>query len=231
MRNSNSSFLIIGNQLFSNGIFNYEEKSSYSVIIRSESSSGEIIQEELIVTVNDINDIPTEIHLSVFNIDEKMPANTLVGYLSTDDEDLNDEYTYILLDETGNKYDNAYFYIDGNMLLTTKELIFEEQPTYTLVVKTTDKGGDTFQKNITIAVNDKTIGITDLSIATQKGWAYVKNDLLIIKNTQGPVHIYNVNGTRFLNQMLKGSTTVNISAYPSGMYFIKGENLTSKFIR
>ena len=82
----NDAFDVNDNELNIYSPFNYEIKDTYS--IRLQVSDGTDTYEEiLIITVNDANDEPVDIELSEASIDESNPVGTVVGTLSSSDED------------------------------------------------------------------------------------------------------------------------------------------------
>ncbi len=55
----NASFNILNNQLRINGPFNFEVKSSYSIRIATSDQSGATFSQAFVITVNDVNELPT----------------------------------------------------------------------------------------------------------------------------------------------------------------------------
>ncbi len=149
----NGSFTISGSTLQTAGIFDFETKSSYSIRVQTDDGSGGTYQEVITITINDLNDVPTDIALSSTNVNEKQTVGTAVGTLSTTDQDSGDSHTYTLVAGTGDT-DNASFGISGNTLQTAEVFDFEVKDTYTIRVQTDDGNGGTFQKVFTITIND-----------------------------------------------------------------------------
>ncbi|MFN4973210.1 MAG: cadherin domain-containing protein [Bacteroidota bacterium] len=150
--NDNSSFLIAGNQLRTNGVFNYEAKSLYNIYVTT--SSGSVSYSRLIqINVRDINDAPTDIALSISNINENRPAGSFIGMFSSTDPDQGNTFTYSLVNGLGGN-NNALFAIRNDSLFTSAVLDFETVSTFSIRVATTDNGSLSFQKVFTIMVND-----------------------------------------------------------------------------
>jgi Ca2+-binding RTX toxin-like protein len=99
------------------------------------------------------NAAPTDLALSNNAIDENVAAGTAVGNFSTTDPDTGDTFTYQLVAGTGDT-DNAAFAIGGDQLQINSSPDFETKSTYNIRVQTTDAGGLTYQKQLTITVND-----------------------------------------------------------------------------
>jgi hypothetical protein len=78
----NASFNISGNALRLTGSANFEAKSSYAVRVRSTDQGGLFAEQDFTITVNDINESPTDISLSANSIVENNAPDTTVGTLS-----------------------------------------------------------------------------------------------------------------------------------------------------
>ena len=59
----NASFSIVGTQLVTAGMFNYEAKNSYSIRIRSTDAGGMALEKAFVIAVSDVNDPPYRHHL------------------------------------------------------------------------------------------------------------------------------------------------------------------------
>ncbi len=101
----------------------------------------------------DLNDAPTGLTLSASSIDENSPAGSVVATLSTTDRDATDSFTYSLVSGAGDS-DNAAFSIDGNRLLINNPPDFETKSSYSLRIRSTDQGGLSFERAVTLTVND-----------------------------------------------------------------------------
>ena len=60
----------------------FETKSSYSIRVQSEDSGNQIVVKVFTITVNDLNETPTDITLSNYTVDENDVANAAVGHNS-----------------------------------------------------------------------------------------------------------------------------------------------------
>jgi Ca2+-binding RTX toxin-like protein len=104
-------------------------------------------------TLNTVNQSPTDLVLSATNIDENVVANTVIGTFSSTDPNTGNTFTYELVGGEGST-DNGDFTISGNQLQIIASPDFETKPSYSIRVRTTDNGGLTFEKFLTISVND-----------------------------------------------------------------------------
>ena len=100
-----------------------------------------------------VNVAPTDITLSASSINENNAVNAVVGTLSSTDADAGDTHTYTLVSGSGST-DNASFTIVGNQLKATPVFDFETKTSYSVRIKTTDAGGLTYEKALTITIND-----------------------------------------------------------------------------
>ncbi|MCH9053001.1 MAG: alcohol dehydrogenase catalytic domain-containing protein, partial [Proteobacteria bacterium] len=161
----NALFAIVGVELRTNAVFDFEVKSSFSIRVSSIDSGGLSITKTFTITINDANDAPTEIDLSSTSVDENVPSSAVVGILSSTDEDTGDVHTYSFAVGLGDT-DNALFAIVGVELRANAVFDFEDQPTRTIRVKTDDGNGGTFQKAFTITINDVNETPTPLPTST-----------------------------------------------------------------
>ncbi|MCM2369952.1 cadherin domain-containing protein [Aporhodopirellula aestuarii] len=149
----NDSFAIDGSNLVTAETLDFETQSSYSVRVRTTDSAGASFEQVLSITVTDVNDAPTAIALDNSDVSEDASVGTVVGELSTTDEDASDTFTYSLIDGEGDT-DNASFAIDGSNLVTATTLDFETQSSYSVRVQTVDAAGASFEQVLTITVTD-----------------------------------------------------------------------------
>ena len=151
----NSLFQISGNRLLTNAIFDYESKNSYSIRVQTSDSNGGVFQKALTINVNDVNENenPTDLSLSNNSVAENSPLNTLIGNFTTTDPDTGNTFTYSLVTGTGDT-DNSLFTIDGNQLKTNTTLDYESKNSYSIRVKTTDQGGLSYEKQLTVSVTN-----------------------------------------------------------------------------
>jgi len=99
------------------------------------------------------NSPPTDIALDSADIDENLASGTTVGMLSSIDPDSPGPFTYTFASGTGDS-DNPSFSISGSQLLSTATFDFESTTSYSIRLMTDAGDGGTYQKAITISVND-----------------------------------------------------------------------------
>ena len=138
MGSDNSSFYMLGSNLYTSEMFDYEQKSKYNIKLMSHpisSDSGFVITgflvEELQIHVIDIpeDSIPydsTEIYLTNNTVLENQPIGTYVGTLVFDSI----KFKSWGLDPDSADTDNGLFYINGNQLRTRSSFDFENKSEY-----------------------------------------------------------------------------------------------------
>ncbi|WP_353847776.1 cadherin domain-containing protein, partial [Microcystis sp. M26BS1] len=149
----NTAFSIVGNQLQINNSPDFETKNSYSIRVKTTDQGGLSFEKTLTIVVNNVNETPTDLALSATTVNENVPVNTVIGTFSSTDPDTGNTFTYSLIAGTGDT-DNSAFSIVGNQLQINNSPDFETKNSYSIRVKTTDQGGLSFEKTLTITVND-----------------------------------------------------------------------------
>jgi hypothetical protein len=110
------------------------------------------------ITIIDVseftNQAPTDFILSTTSaVAENQIIGTVIGNLTTTDPDTGDTFTYSLVTGEG-ATDNSLFTITNNQLKTNAVFDFEAKNSYSIRVRTTDQGGLSFEKQLTIGVTD-----------------------------------------------------------------------------
>ena len=149
----NTAFNISGSNLRITASPDFETKSSYSVRVRTTDQGGLTFEKAFTITINNVNETPTDITLSASSINENVAANSTIGTLSSTDADAANTFTYTLVAGTGDT-DNTAFNISGSNLRITASPDFETKSSYSVRVRTTDQGGLTFEKAFTFSIND-----------------------------------------------------------------------------
>ena len=161
----NTSFNISGSNLQITNSPDFETKNSYKVRIRTTDQGGLLYTEKAFtITINNVNETPTDIALSASAIDENVVANSVVGALSSTDPDATNTFTYTLVAGDGST-DNTSFNISGSNLQITNSPDFETKNSYKVRVRTTDQGNLWYEKTFTITINNVTEVPSIISIA------------------------------------------------------------------
>ncbi|MTJ22616.1 hypothetical protein FJR06_15345 [Dolichospermum sp. UHCC 0352] len=150
----NNLFTISSNQLKINASPDFETKSSYSILVKTTDQGGLSYEKQLTIGVNDLNEAPTSLTLSNNSINENVALLTVIGDFSATDPDAgNTLFTYSLVNGAGDT-DNNVFTISSNQLKINASPDFETKNSYNIRVQTTDQGGLSYEKQLTIGVNN-----------------------------------------------------------------------------
>ena len=160
----NASFTITGNSLKLAIVPDFETKTSYSVLVRSTDASGLSFEKQFAISITNVNEAPTNIALSNSSLAENNAVGTAIGTLSTTDVDAGDTFTYTLVSGTGST-DNASFTIAGNSLKLAIVPDFETKTSYSVLVRSTDAAGLSFEKQFTIAITNVNEVPTDIALS------------------------------------------------------------------
>ena len=161
----NTSFMIDGNQLNINSSPNYETYNSYSIRLQTEDDGGLAYEEEFTLTVNDLNEQPTDIYFSNTSFDENIVDGSVVVTISSEDPDVVDNHTYSLIDGNGDT-DNSAFMIEGNQLKIITSPSYEAYNSYSIRLQTEDDGGLAYEKEFILTVNDLDEQPTDIFVSS-----------------------------------------------------------------
>jgi gliding motility-associated-like protein len=149
---NNSSFEIVGNQLKIKELFDFESKSSYVVRIRSTDAGSLSFENTFTITITDVNETPSAMAITKSNLYESNTINQVVGLLSTTDQDASDSHTYSLVSGLGST-DNTAFNVSGNQIRASQVFSSATKNSYSIRVRTTDKGGLSFEKVYTVSIS------------------------------------------------------------------------------
>ena len=149
----NASFTIVGNEVRTRAVFDFETKASYSIRVRSTDQDGLFTEQAFTVSVNDLNEAPTAVTLTNSSVAENSPAGTVVGQFNTTGDDAEDTHVYTLVAGDGDT-GNAAFTIAGNELRTVAAVDFETQSSYSIRVRSTDQDDLFVEQMLTITVSD-----------------------------------------------------------------------------
>lgn len=160
----NALVSITGNTLQTNASYNFEANDSLFIRIQANDPLNALYTKTFVIVVTDVNEAPTNIMLSDTTIKEGLPIGTLVGQITSTDEDNGDTHTYSLVAGLGDT-DNALFTINSNSLTTAATYSFTNQ-TYSIRVRSTDAGSLLYEKIVLITVEDSNYVPTDILAST-----------------------------------------------------------------
>ncbi len=205
----------------------YETEQSVDVVVTTTDQGGLSYNETFTVTVNDINEVPTDIVLDNQTVTEEIDGAT-VGVVTTTDPDAGDAHTYAVDDARFEVADDG----NGNMVLKLKagvSLDYETEQSVDVVVTTTDQGALSYNETFTVNVTDANDAPTDLVTEEQWGmnmqsevftrtsdadpWQQVDNLVQVDASADGTIWAIDDNG----DIQIKGPGQTNWSTY-AGSY-------------
>ena len=152
----NKYFQIEDNNLKLLNSANYEKKSFYNIRIQSSDQNNNTFSKQFTLSVNDLNEAPTDFYLSKYNFNENIEPGSTVALIYGIDEDEFDSHTFSFMSGFEQSIGNDSFIIEGNQLKIKNSPDFEEQSSYTIVIQSTDKAGKSSKGEFfkTLYVND-----------------------------------------------------------------------------
>ena len=175
---------------------------------------------------------PTDISLSNNQIEQSAETGTLIGYLSTSDED-SEEFQYEIISDN-----QDCFKIEGNALMTNCELtVFNQSPVIITIVSSDDQGWSV-EKSFSIELLNIVDGI---DVETQsnsvliypnpsKGFFYLENH-----DDQVKIDILSMDGKKIYSNILSaGNSKIDLTSKIKGVYNViitrENEIITKKLI-
>ncbi len=149
----NGSFTIVGNELRSAAVFNFETQSSFSILVRTTDSSSLFFEQVLLITVTDVNEAPGAPQLSTNTIVDGTSGSTTVATISASDPDTGDSLTYSLVAGSGDT-DNTAFTISGSDLIVSSNVDLATKSSYTIRLRATDAAGLSTEQSLVITVTE-----------------------------------------------------------------------------
>ncbi|MCT4636253.1 MAG: C25 family cysteine peptidase [Bacteroidales bacterium] len=204
------AFVIIGDKLCSKIVFNKENKDLYKIKVRSTDKGGEYLVKELTITIDNINDIPTDISLSELEVNEKLPVDTEVANIIVADEDTGDAYTYELLSDAGGK-----FKISGNKILVAAKIYYLNGLSNTKKIKvavTETVSGHKIEKEFTITI----LNVNDKPYIFSHGKDYKIDENVAVGTKVATLDYSDLDGD---------DVTFELLTNPNGLFKFDGDNL------
>lgn len=140
-----------------------ETKPTYTLAIGGLDNLNLGVQGSITITLNDINEAPTDLALSESTIVQNNLIGAVVGVLNTTDADVNSTFTYTLVSGTGDT-DNAAFTISGADLKAAIIFNYTTKSSYSIRVKSTDNGALSVEKVLIINIDKADLMVTNFSV-------------------------------------------------------------------
>lgn len=136
-------------EIIQTGAVNFEAVNTYTLDLRIEDAGGLFDTVTVTINITDINDVPDQLNLSANYIEENSAIGTLIGSLSTIDQDPTDTHIYSLVTNPDSK-----FILVGDELRTNGEIDYERNQTFSIVIRTDDGNGGILDRTFLIQVGD-----------------------------------------------------------------------------
>jgi hypothetical protein len=114
------------------------------------------VSQQAVINISLRNHNPTDLFLSNNIIDEGLPAGSVVGTITVEDDTPNDSHTFTVRGQ-----ENIFgfispvpFDIENNKLITTEKLDFKITKSYNIVIEVVDMQGNVFEKPFEIKVKE-----------------------------------------------------------------------------
>jgi len=145
--------------------------------------------------VIDVNEAPLAVRLSRRVIPENAPLGTVVGQFSSVDRDRGELFTYSLVAGRGSR-DNTSFEIRGGQLVASESFNFEMRRSYSIRVRSTDRGGQFVERNFVIEVLDLPERRVAVGLALPPAFSAVAGVRTPFVFAEGPLSDANPSATR-----------------------------------
>ncbi|WP_413683326.1 DUF4214 domain-containing protein [Prochlorococcus sp. MIT 1011] len=157
--NSSTGFLTFKNAPDFENNLDSNANGVYSINIRATDTAGNSSSQFVMVSIENViedvkNSAPKNLYLETNNysywdttnthirIQEGLRGKTIIGLLSTDDDDKNDTHTFHFIKDNNQYPDANYFMIEGNKLKINSSPDYEIKNSYSLLVYAKDSAGN-----------------------------------------------------------------------------------------
>eukprot|EP00045_Choanoeca_perplexa_P016906 m.235077 g.235077 ORF g.235077 m.235077 type:complete len:1764 (+) comp17396_c0_seq1:73-5364(+) len=149
--NSSSGQIVVGQQL------DFETKSQYLMLLRAQDTAGQFHITQVSINVTNVNEPPVEININASTVAENQPAGTVVGMLSAEDPE-GGPFVFTVTS-------TSPFEVQGNFLVTTQPLNFEQTPNeYTVSVQCQDPDSLSYTSQLIIQVTNVNEAPTNIQL-------------------------------------------------------------------
>jgi VCBS repeat-containing protein len=175
------------------GLLDFETNTSHSITVVA--SDGSLTSSTaLTITVNNVNEVPSDIALSSATVNENA-VGAIIGTLSVVDPDAGDTHTFSVSDA-------RFQVVAGHLkLVAGQSLDFEAASTVSVDVTATDKGGLSRTETFVIGVNDVNEVPTDIALSkatvNENAVGAVIGNLTVTDPDAGDSHTFAVSDGRF----------------------------------
>ena len=152
----NAKFTISKTSLFTAEVLDFEANATHRLLVQVTDSAGATFEQEIILKVENDNDAPTKILFE--GKPREGPAGTVLGKLIAQDIDPEDSHSFRIIGGA----DKASFLINGDLLSSSRDLDYEQQSLYQVMIRATDHKGLSYDQLLDIAILDANDAPTDI---------------------------------------------------------------------
>jgi RHS repeat-associated protein len=155
----NASFEVVGNALSvrQGVVLNFETQPEYFVRVNVLDGGGHNFEKALVVSVNDLNESPTNITLTPDSIDENTDTTSgdvTIGVLVATDEDFGSSSQFTLATGPGDTHNSSFVIVDNELKIKQGTSIDREATPELYVRVNAFDGANNFEQAIVVTVND-----------------------------------------------------------------------------
>nr|MDJ0945407.1 cadherin domain-containing protein [Kiloniellales bacterium] len=144
-------------------LLDHEAAAAHDITVRVTDSGGLTYTETFTITVNDVNEAPTDLALTGGSVAENSADGTTVGSVAVTDPDAADSASYALTDDAGGRF--AIDSTTGEVTVADGSLLdHEAAAAHDITVRVTDGASNTYTETFTISVGDVNEAPTDLAL-------------------------------------------------------------------
>ncbi|PIB37282.1 hypothetical protein BFP72_18635 [Reichenbachiella sp. 5M10] len=216
---NNSAFRIEGNDLYLVTPFSYETQNVAFAFVRLTDEDGNILETAVSLDILDVNEAPTSITFtsSVEPTASIIKANTVIGQIEVEDEDIDDAHTIVIT--------NAWFELsvdDQGQVTALEDMDFSGIANLEFTATATDLGGASMSQFFMISRGELVLKTEDPAISFEMYPNPVSSNLMVESLQADRVEVYSLTGVRLLEQTINGTqATIDFSHMPVGVYLLK----------
>lgn len=212
----NLSFQITDNLLYIKESPNFEKKEIYYIgITVIDKTVGRKVERDLTISVQDINEKPSDISISTSKIKRNTLKNTIIANLKGYDPDSGDTLTYQLSNNNNTENINQFSIFQDKLILNTE--ITDLETIYKITIRATDKLGQYHEEEFTLDIIESVtlninqineniaIGSTIANLSTTNASENLNFSYLLVDETEAPDNKY----FSLQNNMVKSLAPVN----------------------
>ena len=123
---------------------NFESNNDFSLTINASNQNGTSTSFQFTITVNDVNDLPSNIELAADSLQGDLNG-AIIGEITVSDEDAGETFTYAIDDD-------RFEIIEGVLRLKSDQNISSVNASVDILITVTDSQGGEYQKTFSIIV-------------------------------------------------------------------------------